>query len=73
MSVFDRSLSAIKDVLLLREQMKDLREDVATLSRNVSSLANEMRDIDRRVARLEGSERALLALVPRSVPKLPEV
>jgi hypothetical protein len=71
-SIVERSLSAIKDVLLLREQMKDLREDVTGLSRNVTALANDVRDIDRRVARLEGSERALLALVPRQPPQLPD-
>ena len=57
MSVVDRALSAIKDVLLLREQMTDLRDDMRGMNGDISGLVGDIRDLDRRVARLEGSDR----------------
>ncbi len=44
---FDRVLEGIKAVLLATEEIK-------RLSANVQTLSGEVRDIDRRVARLEG-------------------
>lgn len=47
MSGFDRVLDGIKAVLLATEEIK-------RLSANVQTLSGEVRDIDRRVSRLEG-------------------
>lgn len=47
MSGFDRVLEGIKAVLLATEEIK-------RLSANVQALSGEVRDIDRRVSRLEG-------------------
>jgi hypothetical protein len=55
MSVLDRALTAIKDVILLREQMTQMRSDFATLSGNVASLVGDIRSIEQRLARLEGA------------------
>lgn len=44
---FDRVLEGIKAVLLATEEIK-------RLSANVQTLSGEVRDIDRRVSRLEG-------------------
>lgn len=70
MSVFDRSLSAIKEVLLLRDQFKQMREELGRMSSNLSGMLNDMRELEQRVARLEGVEKAMLAIVSRS-PRLP--
>ena len=47
MSGFDRVLEGIKAVLLATAEIK-------RLSANVQTLSGEVRDIDRRVSRLEG-------------------
>ncbi len=47
MAAFERVLEGIKQVLLATEEIKRLSE-------NVRALGSEVRDIDRRVARLEG-------------------
>lgn len=47
MSGFDRVLEGLKAVPALTEEIK-------RLSANVSALSNELREIDRRVSRLEG-------------------
>jgi hypothetical protein len=47
MSGFDRILEGIKAVLLATEEIK-------RLSAGVQALSGEVRDIDRRVSRLEG-------------------
>ena len=47
MAGFDRVLDGIKAVLLVTEEIK-------RLSANVSTLSNELREIDRRLSRLEG-------------------
>jgi hypothetical protein len=70
MSVLDRALTAIKDVMLLREQMKELRGDVAALTGDFAGLVDDLRDLDRRVARLEGATETMRLLAARS-PRLP--
>lgn len=47
MSAFDRVLEGIKQVLLVSE-------DIKRLSEGVKELSGELRDLDRRVARIEG-------------------
>jgi hypothetical protein len=47
MAAFERVLEGIKQVLLVAE-------DIKRLSEGVKALGGEVRDIDRRVARLEG-------------------
>ncbi len=47
MAAFERVLEGIKQVLLATEEIKRLSE-------NVKALCAEVREIDRRVARLEG-------------------
>jgi hypothetical protein len=47
MAAFERVLDGIKQVLLVTE-------DIKRLSENVKALGMEMRDLDRRLSRLEG-------------------
>ena len=72
MSVVDRALSAIKEVMLLSEQMKDLRGDVAALGGDVVGLVDDIRDLDRRVARLEGATQAMQMIAMRQAQLPPE-
>ena len=65
MSGFDRVLEGIKAVLLATEEIK-------RLSANVQVLSGEVRDIDRRVSRIEGVMvgQAQASAVPRKrLPK----
>ena len=71
MSVVDRVLSGIKDVLLLREQMSELREDVKAMNGDIAGLVGDIRDLDRRVARLEGSDETMRTLIAGSIRRLP--
>ena len=71
MSVLDRTLSAIKDVLLLRDQFKQMREELTRMSGNISGMLGDIRDLEQRVARLEGAESVIVALASRQ-PRLPE-
>jgi methyl-accepting chemotaxis protein len=71
MSVLERALSAIKEVLLLRDQFKQMREEVNRMGGNMSDMLDDIRDLEQRVARLEGVEKTILALASR-VPRLPE-
>lgn len=48
MAAFERVLEGIKQILFVAE-------DIKRLSESVKSLGGEVRDIDRRVARLEGA------------------
>jgi len=70
MSVLDRALTAIKDVILLREEVKDLRGDVAGLSADMAGLVGDIRDLEQRVARLEGVSDTMRLLAARP-PRLP--
>lgn len=71
MSVLDKSVSAIKDVLLLRDQFKQMREEVNRMGGNMAGMLDDIRDLEQRVARLEGFEQTLLALATRA-PLLPK-
>ena len=71
MSVLDRSLSAIKDVLLLRDQFKAMREELGRMGGNMAAMLGDIRELEQRVARLEGVEKTLLALASRA-PRLPK-
>ena len=71
MSVLDRSLSAIKDVLLLRDQFKAMREELGRMGGNMAGMLGDIRELEQRVARLEGVEKTLLALASRA-PRLPK-
>lgn len=71
MSVLDRALGAIKDVLLLRDQFKQMREELGRMSGNLSGMLSDIRDLEQRVARLEGVEKTLLAIASRP-PRPPE-
>lgn len=70
MSVLERSLSAIKEVLLLRDQFKQMREEVNRVGGNIGDMLDDIRDLEQRVARLEGVEKTIMALVSRT-PQLP--
>lgn len=70
MSVVERSLSAIKDVLLLRDQFKQMRGEVNRMGVNMGAMLDDIRDLEQRVSRLEGVEKTMLALVSRT-PRLP--
>jgi len=71
MSVLDRSMSAIKDVLLLRDQFKAMREELGRMGGNMGAMLGDIRELEQRVARLEGVEKTLLALASRT-PRLPK-
>ena len=71
MSVFERTLAAVKDVLLLRDQFKQMREELGRMGGNLGAMLNDIRDLEQRVARLEGVEKTILAIASRR-PSLPE-
>lgn len=71
MSVLERSLSAIKEVLLLRDQFKQMREEVNRMGGNIGDIVDDMHDLEQRVARLEGVEKTILTLMSRT-PRLPK-
>ncbi len=71
MSVIERALSAVKQVMLIEKAIGDLRGDVTGLSSDVAALARDMRDLEQRVARIEGAHEAFRALAVRQ-PRLPE-
>jgi hypothetical protein len=65
-SAFDRILDGVKQVLLITEEIKRLSEHVKILS-------IEVREIDRRLARIEGMVEAAKAQgAPRAVKRLPK-
>ena len=71
MSVLERALSTIKEVLLLRDQFKQMREEINRTSGNMGHMLDDIRDLEQRVSRLEGVEKTMLALVSR-VQQLPK-
>ena len=71
MSVLEKSLSAIKEVLLLRDQFKQMREEISRMNGNMGHMLDDIRDLEQRVSRLEGVEKTMLAIVSR-IPRLPE-
>lgn len=71
MSVLERALSTIKEVLLLRDQFKQMREEINRMSGNMGHMLDDIRDLEQRVSRLEGVEKTMLALVSR-VQQLPK-
>ena len=71
MSVLEKALSTIKEVLLLRDQFKQMREEISRMNGNMGHMLYDIRDLEQRVSRLEGVEKTMLALVSR-VPRLPE-
>lgn len=71
MSVLDRALSAIKEVLLLRDQFGQMRGQLDRVGGNMAGMLSDIRDLEQRVARLEGVEKAIFALAARQ-PRLPE-
>lgn len=71
MSVIERALSAVKQVMLIERDIGDLRDDVTGLSSDVATLARDMRDLEQRVARIEGAHETFRALAIRQ-PRLPE-
>ena len=70
MSVLERAISTIKDVLLLRDQFKQMREEVTRMGGNMNAMLDDIRDLEQRVARLEGVEKTILAIASRA-PRLP--
>ena len=71
MSVLERALATIKDVLLLRDQFKQMREELHRMGGNMGNMLADIRDLEQRVARLEGVEKTILAIASRQ-PSLPE-
>ena len=71
MSGFERTLAAIKDVLLLRDQFKQMREELGRMGGNLSGMLHDIRDLEQRVARLEGVEKTILAIASGR-PSLPD-
>jgi len=53
MSAFGGAMKALKDVVLMQERIRVLREDVAGLSANVDGLSDYALSIDKRVVRIE--------------------
>ena len=54
MSVFERAIGTLKDVLLLREQLAQMRVEMARMGDNVGSLIGDIRALEQRLARVEG-------------------
>jgi methyl-accepting chemotaxis protein len=71
MSVLEKALSTIKEVLLLRDQFKQMREEINRMNGNMSDMLDDVRDLEQRISRLEGVEKTMLAIVSR-IPRLPE-
>ena len=71
MSVLDRAISAIKDVLLLRDQFKQMREEVNRMGGNMNAMLDDIRDLEQRTARLEGFIQGAAAAGQRK-PRLPK-
>lgn len=65
-------MSAIKDVMLPREQMKALRGDVGALGGDATGLVGDIRELDRRVSRLEGAAETMRLLAERQAKLPPE-
>jgi methyl-accepting chemotaxis protein len=70
-SVLEKALSTIKEVLLLRDQFKQMREEINRMNGNMSDMLDDVRDLEQRISRLEGVEKTMLAIVSR-IPRLPE-
>ena len=71
MSVLERAISAIKDVLLLRDQFKQMREEVNRMGGNMNAMLDDIRDLEQRMARLEGFVQGAAAAGGRQ-PQLPK-
>ena len=71
MSVLERAITAIKDVLLLRDQFKQMREEVNRMGGNMNAMLDDIRDLEQRMARLEGFVQGAAAAGGRQ-PKLPK-
>lgn len=73
-------MSAIRDALSALHEAVKLVDEVKRVSGHVSALAGEVRDIDRRVARLEGKWDAAMDFgkvsaarqTPRALPAKPK-
>jgi methyl-accepting chemotaxis protein len=65
MSVLEKALSTIKEVLLLRDQFKQMREEINRMNGNMGGMLDDVRELEQRVARLEGVEKTILALASR--------
>lgn len=59
-------MSVVKDALEALREAAKLVDEVKRASAQISDLAGEVRDIDRRVARLEGKWEAAMELSGRS-------
>lgn len=53
MAATDRFFAAIKDVLLLTEEVKRLNKQLETLASSVEQMSNRIHDVDRRLVRIE--------------------
>ena len=71
MSVLERAITAIKDVLLLRDQFKQMRGEVSRMGGNMNAMLDDIRDLEQRMARLEGFIQGAAAADKRQ-PKLPK-
>ena len=54
MSIAERILNGIRDVLRLQDKVKNLTDAVKDLSAAVDKQADRLNNVDRRLARLEG-------------------
>lgn len=54
MSIAERILNGIRDVLRLQDKVKDLTDAVKNLSAAVDKQADRLNNVDRRLAHLEG-------------------
>jgi TolA-binding protein len=70
-SVLERAITAIKDVLLLRDQFRQMREEVNRMGGNMNAMLDDIRDLEQRMARLEGFVQGAAAAGTRR-PKLPK-
>ena len=54
MSLVDRALTAVKDIIMFREELAHTRAEIVALAKGVEGLVEDIRQLEQRLARLEG-------------------
>lgn len=74
MSVSDKTWSVFKSFVLYQETIKDVRDDMAALSRDVVALSRAHASLSERVSRIEGfiEGATRTPFTPDELPRLPE-
>ena len=70
MSATEKAIGAVKNVLLLRETLERIQKDLGEVQGDVSTLARDVVDIDKRVVRLETLVEVAAARRGPDVPRI---